>query len=86
MDRMKYIIVETPINPWNVVVFSENLSHRNVYEALFPFPADAEVVGAGSCSHHPQGIICYGGSQTLGVDSREIDSDIVSQQMGVDLY
>jgi hypothetical protein len=82
MNTMKYIIVETPMNPWNVVIFSENLSHADVYRALFP--GKFLVVGAGSCSHHPQGIVCYGGSQTLGVDSREIDSQIVSRQLGCD--
>ena len=74
---MKYIIVETPDGFDTPIIFPDWISH-NEMKVKIP----GKVVSAGFITKDDSGnLVCSGHSVTLGISSREEDSNIISTMM-----
>ena len=84
-EQMKYIIVKNNMGREVPIIFSDSFAHGDIYQALVSHRGEkVKLVSAGFVVHHPKGLDCFGRSVTLGVKAREVDSEIVSTQFGVD--
>ena len=84
-EQMKYIIVKNNMGREVPVIFSDSFAHGDIFNALAQHRGPSmKLVSAGFVVHSPKGLDCFGRSVTLGVKAREVDSEIVSMQFGVD--
>lgn len=79
-QELKYVVVENEYGNDCAIVFNRQLLHSSIAQAF------NKVVGAGFCRlyENAEGEFeygCYGKSVSLGIESREIDSDILTRQL-----
>lgn len=75
MSSMKYIVVDTGLVD-AIIIFPDVIQH-NTFAESFPY-----IVSAGFITMSPKGVYtCYGKSYSLGIGSREIDSQIANEQI-----
>jgi len=71
---MKYVITEYK----NFAIFSKTTNHSEIGIELFGKP-----ISAGFCHFENGKIKCYGESISLGLKSREEDSDIINEKFNL---
>jgi len=80
---MKYIIVKNQSENENAIVFCDNITHRNV--ARIHRVSDERVVSAGFfVLDENNTATAYGRSESLNMDSRPEDSEIISRMFLTD--
>ena len=77
MKSMKYITVDDGMND-NVIIFPLWMEHKSIHNGV-----GGDILGAGMVSFQNGKAVCHGHSQSLGVNSRPEDAELLNAYFGL---